>query len=64
MDGRRDTQGNPGLWDLVYNGVLHSVVSGNCDLDAETRRILKPLTSAGEGAGRRGVARGGYRDGP
>ncbi|MFD6859403.1 hypothetical protein ACFWCF_18945 [Rhodococcus sp. NPDC060090] len=34
-------QGNPDLWDLVYNGILHSVASGNCDIDAKTRRILK-----------------------
>ncbi len=34
-------QGNPDLWDLVYNGILHSVASGNCDIDAKTRRILQ-----------------------
>lgn len=36
-----DIQGNPDLWDLVYNGILHSVASGNCDIDAKTRRILR-----------------------
>ncbi|WP_094979585.1 hypothetical protein [Rhodococcus pyridinivorans] len=36
-----DIQGNPDLWDLVYNGILHSVASGNCDIDAKTRHILK-----------------------
>ncbi|MEE2058228.1 hypothetical protein [Rhodococcus artemisiae] len=36
-----EIQGNPDLWDLVYNGILHSVASGNCDIDAKTRRILK-----------------------
>ena len=34
-------QANPDLWDLVYNGILHSVASGNCDIDAKTRQILK-----------------------
>ena len=36
-----EIQGNPDLWDLVYNGILHSVASGNCDIDAKTRRILQ-----------------------
>ncbi|WP_226435131.1 MULTISPECIES: hypothetical protein [Rhodococcus] len=36
-----DLQANPDLWDLVYNGILHSVASGNCDIDAKTRRVLK-----------------------
>ncbi|WP_238588653.1 hypothetical protein [Rhodococcus pyridinivorans] len=36
-----EIQRNPDLWDLAYNGILHSVASGNCDIDAKTRRILK-----------------------
>ncbi|WP_138841315.1 hypothetical protein [Rhodococcus pyridinivorans] len=36
-----EIQRNPDLWDLVYNGILHSVASGHCDIDAKTRRILK-----------------------
>lgn len=36
-----EIQCNPDLWDLVYNGILHSVASGNCDIDAKTRRVLK-----------------------
>nr|WP_245959023.1 hypothetical protein [Rhodococcus gordoniae] len=36
-----EIQRNPDLWDLVYNGILHSVAFGNCDIDAKTRHILK-----------------------
>ncbi|WP_085468770.1 hypothetical protein [Rhodococcus rhodochrous] len=36
-----EIQRNPDLWDLVYNGILHSVASGNCDIDTKTRHILK-----------------------
>lgn len=36
-----EIQGNPDLWDLVYNGILHSVASGACDIDAKTRHILR-----------------------
>lgn len=36
-----DAQTNPRLWDLVYNGILHSVASGNCDISRAARRILK-----------------------
>jgi len=36
-----EIQGNPDLWDLVYNGILHSIASGNCDIDAKTRQILQ-----------------------
>ncbi|WP_051342511.1 hypothetical protein [Pseudonocardia spinosispora] len=32
-------EGNPALWDLVYNGVRHSVASG-AEIDAETRALL------------------------
>ncbi|MGX6510245.1 hypothetical protein [Rhodococcus sp. SJ-2] len=34
-------QANPALWDLVYNGILHSVASGNCDIDSDTRKHLR-----------------------
>lgn len=37
----RDAQENPLLWDLVYNGIVHSVASGNCDISKAARRILK-----------------------
>ncbi|MGH3491679.1 MAG: hypothetical protein ACRDRL_08625, partial [Sciscionella sp.] len=37
----RQTQRNPALWDLVYNGILHSVVTGQADPPKGTRRILK-----------------------
>ena len=29
------------VWDLVYNGIVHSVASGNCDISKAARRILK-----------------------
>jgi len=28
----RAVQANPRMWDLVYNGILHSVASGTCDI--------------------------------
>lgn len=28
----RALQANPKMWDLVYNGILHSVASGRCDI--------------------------------
>lgn len=37
----RDAQQNPLLWDLVYNGIVHSVTSGNCDISKAARRILE-----------------------
>lgn len=36
-----DAQMNPQLWDLVYNGILHSVTHGDCDISNAARRILK-----------------------
>lgn len=36
-----DVQRNQALWDLVYNGILHSVVSGSADPSRGTRTILK-----------------------
>ena len=37
----RDAQMNPLLWNLVYNGIAHSVAYGNCDISKAARRILK-----------------------
>lgn len=37
----RNAQENPKLWDLVYNGIVYSVASGNCDISRAARRILK-----------------------
>ncbi|CCQ15576.1 putative uncharacterized protein [Rhodococcus sp. AW25M09] len=37
----RDAQMNPLLWNLVYNGIAHSVANGNCDISKAARRILK-----------------------
>ena len=37
----RHTQMNPKLWDLVYNGIVYSVATGNCDISKAARRILK-----------------------
>ncbi|MDZ7929262.1 MAG: hypothetical protein U5N21_04025 [Rhodococcus sp. (in: high G+C Gram-positive bacteria)] len=37
----RDAQMNPLLWNLVYNGIAHSVAHGNCDISKAARRILK-----------------------
>ncbi len=35
-----DVQANQALWDLVYNGILHSVLSGKADPPKGTRKIL------------------------
>jgi hypothetical protein len=37
----RHAQKNTKLWDLVYNGIVHSVASGDCDISKAARRILK-----------------------
>lgn len=37
----RNAQANPALWDLVYNGIVHSVASGSCDISRAARRILR-----------------------
>lgn len=37
----RDAQTNPRLWNLVYNGIVYSEASGNCDISKAARRILK-----------------------
>lgn len=45
-DGRRvdlnlkPVQSNPAMWDLVYNGIRHSVVSGNCEISESTCKML------------------------
>ena len=41
-------QANRDLWDLVYNGILHSVVHGGADTNALARRALKLPTTSGE----------------
>lgn len=37
----RDVQANADLWDLVYNGILHSTVNGKANPPRGTRTILK-----------------------
>ena len=36
----RDAQENPDLWDLVYNGMLHSAVNGKVNVSPGHRKIL------------------------
>jgi len=36
----RNVQANPRMWDLVYNGILHSVASGNCEVAPKARKVL------------------------
>lgn len=36
----RDLQSNPALWDLVYNGILHSVASRDVKANLAARRHL------------------------
>jgi hypothetical protein len=36
-----DVQRNQALWDLVYNGILHSVASGQAEASKGTRKILE-----------------------
>lgn len=43
----RDVQSNQPMWDLVYNGILHSVASGNCDISDKARSVLKVPTDLG-----------------
>ncbi|MEV0947125.1 hypothetical protein [Rhodococcus sp. NPDC049939] len=45
--GLRDVQSNPQMWDLVYNGILHSVASGNCDISRKARKVLQIPPSLG-----------------
>jgi hypothetical protein len=37
----RSVQSNQPMWDLVYNGILYSVASGNCDISDKARAVLK-----------------------
>lgn len=37
----RHAQKNIELWDVVYDGIVHSVASGDCDISKAARRILK-----------------------
>ncbi|MEV0947128.1 hypothetical protein [Rhodococcus sp. NPDC049939] len=43
----RDVQSNPQMWNLVYNGILHSVASGNCDISNKARKVLQIPPSLG-----------------
>ncbi|MEV0947127.1 hypothetical protein [Rhodococcus sp. NPDC049939] len=45
--GLRDVQSNPQMWNLVYNGILHSVASGNCDISRKARKVLQIPPSLG-----------------
>ncbi|WP_235871134.1 hypothetical protein [Rhodococcus spongiicola] len=48
----RNVQSNPLMWDLVYNGILHSVASGNCDISRKARKVLQiPPSLVREGEG-------------
>lgn len=37
----RELQDEPWIWDLAYNGILHSVVDGAAEADAHTRLQLR-----------------------
>jgi hypothetical protein len=50
-----DVQANQPLWDLVYNGILHSVVTGKADPPHGTRKILS--LPDGYGPSPRGIDR-------
>lgn len=36
-----DIRASPRVWDLVYNGILHSAASGDCYVSASARKALK-----------------------
>nr|WP_246045175.1 hypothetical protein [Rhodococcus oryzae] len=44
----RSVQSNQPMWDLVYNGILHSVASGNCDISDKARAVLKVPADLGK----------------
>ncbi|WP_254622716.1 hypothetical protein [Rhodococcus sp. W8901] len=44
----RNMQANPRMWDLVYNGILHSVASGNCEVTPKARKVLMLPAGLGE----------------
>lgn len=44
----RKIQSNQPMWDLVYNGILHSVASGNCDISDKARSVLKVPADLGK----------------
>ncbi|GEM_PF-612672 len=50
-------QGHPAMWDLVYNGILHSVASGKCDIPPGARKLLQ----IPRGVGRQGTPERGAR---
>ncbi|MDH6282274.1 hypothetical protein [Prescottella agglutinans] len=37
----RDFQANPLMWDLAYNGILHSVASGRCEISPKAGTVSK-----------------------
>lgn len=37
----KDIQPNAAMWDLAYNGMLHSIASGNCEVTPRAQRLLK-----------------------
>lgn len=39
--GLKELQSNPDLWDLVYNGILHSVHNGGAVVDERARERLR-----------------------
>lgn len=43
----RDAQANSAMWDLIYNGILHSVASGNCEISEKARAVLRLPTDVG-----------------
>lgn len=43
----RDAQANPAMWDLIYNGILHSVASGNCEISEKARAVLRLPSDVG-----------------
>ncbi|TQF65785.1 hypothetical protein FK531_20360 [Rhodococcus spelaei] len=47
----KDIQPNIALWDLVYNGMLHSIANGNCEVTPRAQRVLK--LPAGQATARR-----------
>ncbi len=44
----RNMQANPRMWDLVYNGILHSLASGNCEITPKARKVLMLPAGLGE----------------
>ncbi len=36
-----DAQSNPLMWNLIYNGILHSVASGRCEISERAQAVLE-----------------------